>query len=91
MWEEELDWGKNSKQKRAKTWSGQFSGYSDCKDATIDLMTGKHALEKKNKGVAHQPFNPSLEGSLGPSSIRWGLFEEIMHVTHGSLQPSQGK
>ena len=46
---------------------------------------------KKNKGVAHQPFNPSLEGSPGPNSIRWGLFEEIMHVTHGSLQSSQGK
>lgn len=46
---------------------------------------------KKNKGVAHQPFNPSLEGSPGPNSIRWGLFEEIMPVTHGSLQSSQGK
>ena len=45
----------------------------------------------RKKQRTHQPFNPSLEGSPGPSSIRWGLFEEIMHVTHGSLQPSQGK
>ena len=44
----------------------------------------------RKKQRTHQPFNPSLEGPPGPSSIRWGLFEEIMYVTH-ALQPSQGK
>lgn len=55
-----------------------------------DLLLGKHALEKKVKGMAGQPFASASERSKDQCiHLHSGLFKENRLVTRGFPQPYQ--